>query len=94
MAQGSGHPRLATAILTAGNPSWIAGEPPSFPLVCEAITRYRGEGSAGRVTPLAKDRLRIELDPPQWAVAPGQSVVLYAGDECIGGAIIEETDPG
>ena len=94
VAQGAGHPRLATSILTAGDPSWIAGQAPSFPLVCEAVTRYRGEGSAGRVTPHGKDRLRIELDAPQWGVAPGQSVVLYAGEECLGGAIIEATDSG
>ncbi len=91
VAQGAAHPRLATRVLTAGSASWIAGEPPPFPLDCEAVTRYRGSGSASRVTPFGTDRLRVELDPPQWGVAPGQSVVLYAGEECLGGAIIEET---
>ena len=50
-------------------------------------------GSTSRVTSFGKGRLRVELDPPQWGVAPGQSVVLYAGEECLGGAIIEETAP-
>ena len=94
VAQGAGHPKLATRALNAGDPSWTAGEPPRFPLVCQAVTRYRGRGSASRVTPLGRDRLFVELDPPQWGVAPGQSVVLYAGAECLGGAIIEETESG
>ena len=93
VAQGAAHPRLATPVLTAGSASWIAGEPPPFPLDCEAVTRYRGSGSTSRVTPFGKGRLRVELDPPQWGVAPGQSVVLYAGEECLGGAIIEEAVP-
>ena len=71
----------------------MAGEPPPLPLVCEAVTRYRGTASTSRVTPFGKGRLRVELDPPQWGVAPGQSVVLYAGEECLGGAIIEDTAP-
>ena len=92
VAQGARHPRLVTRSLTAGNASWTAGGPPPFPFVCEAVTRYRGPGSTCRVTRLGKRRLRVELDPPQWGVAPGQSVVLYAGEECLGGAIIEEPD--
>ena len=92
VAQGASHPRLATPVLIADNPSWAAGEPPSLPLVCEAVTRYRGARSASRVTPLGENRLRVEFDPPQWGVAPGQSVVLYAGEECLGGAIIEQTE--
>ena len=93
VAQGAGHPRLATRVLTAGDPSWPGGEPPRFPLACRAVTRYRGEGSASRVTPLGKHLLLVELDPPQRGVAPGQSVVFYADEECLGGAIIEETGP-
>ena len=91
VAQGAGHPKLTTPALTAGNPSWTAGEPPPFPLDCRAVTRYRGRESASRITALGRDRLSVRLDPPQWGVAPGQSVVLYAGEECLGGAVIEET---
>ena len=84
---------LITRALTAGSPSWTGGEPPPLPLACRAVTRYRGGGSASRVTALGKRLLRVELDPPQWGVAPGQSVVFYAGEECLGGAIIEGTEP-
>ncbi len=94
VAQGAGHPRLATRALTAGDASWTAGDPPRFPLVCQAVTRYRGPRSASRVAPLGKRRLVVELDPPQWGAAPGQSVALYDGAECLGGAIIEQTESG
>ena len=91
VAQGARHPSLATRALSAGSPKWLAGGPPSLPIACEAVTRYRGRSSAGRVSALGKGRLAIRLDPAQWGVAPGQSVVLYAGEECLGGAIIDET---
>ena len=90
VAQGAGHPKLATKALLAGSPSWIAGEPPRLPLTCRAVTRYRGRESASLVTAAGAGRLRVEIEPPQWGVAPGQSVVFYEGEECLGGAIIEK----
>ena len=94
VAQGADHPMLAAHVLTAGDASWTAGEPPSLPLECRAVTRYRGRESASRIHALGHGRLRVELAPPQWGAAPGQSVVFYAGDECLGGAIIETTTSG
>lgn len=91
VAQGAGHPRLTASAVVAGQVRWTAGEAPSFPVFCKAVTRYRGPESASRVVPLGRDRLSIRLDPPQWGVAPGQSVVFYSGEECLGGAIIEDT---
>jgi tRNA-specific 2-thiouridylase len=58
------------------------------PLRCAAKTRYRQPDQACRVQPLADGRVRVSFDRPQRAVTPGQSVVLYAGDECLGGGII------
>ena len=93
VAQGAAHPRLTAKALTAGSLTWTAGAAPPLPLTCRAVTRYRGRESASRVTDVGANRLRVELDPPQWGVAPGQSVVFYDGEECLGGAIIEETEP-
>ena len=94
VAQGAGHPGLTAPLLTAGQACWTAGEAPPLPLVCTAVTRYRGRESASRVTSLGSGRLSVRLDPPQWGAAPGQSVVFYSGEECLGGAIIEETFTG
>ncbi|MCX7193888.1 MAG: tRNA 2-thiouridine(34) synthase MnmA, partial [Proteobacteria bacterium] len=43
-----------------------------------------------QITELSGDRCSISFDQPQWAVTPGQSVVLYDGEVCLGGAIIEQ----
>ena len=91
VVQGAGHPALATSALIAGQARWTAGEPPPLPLACAAVTRYRGGASASRVAARGDGRLCVRLDPPQWGAAPGQSVVFYAGEECLGGAVIEET---
>jgi tRNA-specific 2-thiouridylase len=45
--------------------------------------------AACRVSALSDDSLQVQFDEPQWAVAPGQFAVLYDGEECLGGAVIE-----
>jgi tRNA-uridine 2-sulfurtransferase len=52
-------------------------------------TRYRQADSAARVTLLDDGKARIEFETPQWSVTPGQYAVLYNGDECLGGGVIE-----
>ena len=52
--------------------------------------RYRGDDVAAVVEPLAGERIRVEFRTPQRAVAPGQSVVIYLGDELLGGGRIVE----
>ena len=92
VAQGAGHPRLATPALTAASATWVAGGPPALPFPCDAVTRYRGAASAATVDARPASRLSIRLDPPQWGAAPGQSIVLYSGEACLGGAVIEAAD--
>src|SRR5262245_29183659 len=77
--------------LVADRVSWVAGGPPAEgPFEAEVRIRYRGEDVPAVVEPLG-DRLRAEFRTPQRAVAPGQSAVVYRGDEVLGGGRIVES---
>ena len=77
--------------LVADRFSWVAGEPPeSGPFEAEVRIRYRGDGVPCVVDPIGGDRVRVGFRSPQRAVAPGQSAVLYRGDEVLGGGRIVE----
>ena len=89
VAQGE-HPRLYRDRLEARELHWIAGEPPPLPLRCSAKIRYRQADQACRVVPLERDEgVEVLFETPQRAVTPGQSVVFYEGDRCLGGGIIQ-----
>jgi tRNA-specific 2-thiouridylase len=60
-----------------------------WPEKAEAKIRYRKKAAACRVT-RKEDRLRIDFIEPQESVTPGQAVVLYRGEEVIGGGVIEQ----
>lgn len=88
IVQGHDHPWLLSSTLDAGQASWIAGEPPARrPLA--AKTRYRQADVACEITPEGMDRFALRFSQAQWAVTPGQSAVLYDGDVCLGGGIID-----
>ena len=77
--------------LLADGVRWVAGEPPSDgPFEAEVQIRYRGRDAAAVIEPLGGNRLRVEFRAPQRAVAPGQSAVVYRGDELLGGGRILE----
>ncbi|MGE5227797.1 MAG: tRNA 2-thiouridine(34) synthase MnmA [Planctomycetaceae bacterium] len=79
---------LAKRGLEADRVSWVAGGPPSEePFEAEIRIRYRGEDVAAVIAP-AGDRMRVEFGLAQRAVAPGQSAVVYRGEELLGGGRI------
>jgi tRNA-specific 2-thiouridylase len=86
---------LARRGLEADRVHWVAGEPPGEgPFEAEVKIRYRGEDVAAVIEPKdGGERVRVEFRSPQRAVAPGQSVVFYRGDEVLGGARIMKAFP-
>ena len=71
---------------------WVCGSPPAAGFECTAQTRYRQSDEPCRVEVAEDGTLRVRFPRPQRAVTPGQSVVLYQGDECLGGAVIARTN--
>jgi len=93
VAQGADTPYLQSTWLRSEPAHWIAGDPPAARLRCTAQTRYRQHEESCEVTIDANTgQLDVRFDRPQRAVTPGQSVVLYDGDVCLGGAVIAATD--
>ncbi len=89
VGQGNDHPRLFKPTLTATQLHWVAGSLPTLPLQCTAKIRYRQADQACEVTLLDDDTLQVNFDTPQRAIAPGQSVVFYQGEVCLGGGTIQ-----
>jgi len=88
VAQGNDHPRLYKHSLHASTLFWISEQAPAFPLQCTAKVRYRQPDQNCVVTKTASGFL-VEFEVPQRAITPGQSVVFYHNDTCMGGGIIE-----
>ncbi len=94
VVQGKNHPLLFSSSLDCAQLHWINGAPSHFPLSCHAKVRYRQHDQACVVIDLGKGRYRVEFESHQRAITPGQSVVFYQNDICLGGGIIETTRTG
>lgn len=98
VAQGKDHPALFSDILYANQLHWISGASPAFDsaekdaglqaFTCTAKTRYRQPDQQCTVEPDKNGGVWVTFSQPQRAVTPGQSLVFYREDECIGGGII------
>ncbi len=91
VAQEHDHPLLHSRSLQASGMHWIAGAAPQTPFACQAKVRYRQADQACSVEAIEGDACTIRFERSQRAVTPGQFVVLYRGDVCLGGGIIDHT---
>jgi tRNA-specific 2-thiouridylase len=87
--QGKNNPLLFNDWLTASSIFWVNGAPKT-PLTCKAKVRYRQDDQECTLLN-NEDGYRVEFAKPQRAVTPGQSVVFYLDDICLGGGVIEHT---
>ncbi|WP_307339999.1 tRNA 2-thiouridine(34) synthase MnmA [Caldalkalibacillus uzonensis] len=86
---GEGNPYLYFGGLEAEQLNWIKGHSPGDRFTCTAKFRYRQPDKPCTVELLDGGRCRVTFDEPQRAVTPGQAVVFYDGEECLGGGIID-----
>jgi len=79
---------LGSRSLTARRVNWIAGGPPADHFAAEIKIRYKARLAQGTVTTLPDGGVQVDFAEPQRDITPGQGVVFYAGEECLGGGII------
>lgn len=89
--QGHDHSLLMSQQLDTAQVDWVAGVPASLPTAVTAKTRYRQPDQACTLSDLGNGRVQATFQKSQRAVTPGQSVVFYDGDTCLGGAVIKST---
>lgn len=87
VSQNHDHPMLLSDGLSCNQIHWISGVEPSLPLSCHAKIRYRQQDQKCTVTKRG-DFHQVKFAVPQWAITPGQAVVFYAREECLGGGVI------
>lgn len=79
---------LGRSELRAVEVNWIAGEPPAQPLRAQVKIRYKATEAAAVVTPMADGQAQVVFENPLRDITPGQRVVFYNGEECLGGGTI------
>ena len=89
VAQGHGHPLLYKDGLAAKKTHWIHGTLPKKHWVYGAKTRYRQPDAPCEIDTINDHSIELFFGQKQWAITPGQSVVVYESNVCLGGAIIE-----
>ena len=88
VVQGHDHSSLFNDQLEAADLSWVSGRTPHTRWVYAAKTRYRQPDAACQVERVDTSGCSIEFAAPQWAITPGQSLVLYESRVCLGGGVI------
>ncbi len=88
VVQGNNHPALFKQSLIARGVNWLS-PPTTLPCRLSAKIRYRQADQPCSIEAISPDRYRVQFETPQRAVTPGQSIVFYQDDVCLGGGMIE-----
>ncbi|MCZ6803960.1 MAG: tRNA 2-thiouridine(34) synthase MnmA [Proteobacteria bacterium] len=89
VAQDHDHPLLHSTGLTASNINWISGEIPEIPYKCQAKNRYRQTDQVCVIEKIENDNYSVSFESSQRAITPGQFIVFYQENICLGGGIID-----
>jgi tRNA-specific 2-thiouridylase len=90
VVQGDAHVSLYSVGLTATDVNWISPEALTRSIRCTAKFRYRQPDQGVKITPQADGIYKVEFDSPQKAITPGQAVVFFDGETCLGGGTIDK----
>ncbi len=90
VAQGHDHPRLLSCGLVGSQMHWVDEETIEKEFTCTAKSRYRQQDFECTIKQLDSDKWQVDFNQYQRAVTPGQSIVFYRGQTCLGGGIIDK----
>jgi len=90
VGQGHDHPMLFRSTLDSHDMHWVHGAPPAQCFHCTAKVRYRQQDQQVSISVNANGCVSAEFAEPVRAITPGQSMVLYQGDVCLGGGVISD----
>lgn len=92
VAQGKKNPLLYKQSLLCGQIHWLSKGAYNFPYDCFAKIRYRQQEEECTITKSEGDKFSVHFTKPQRSITPGQYIVFYQSNQCLGGAIIESGD--